>query len=227
MILMMIIVLMKIVWCSDNPSSKLCVYGSSMRDAVNSHYSNYIGIQGEYTLDSNGNEYWSMPIGGQCIYWHSLGDTFYIRKYSNNQWQISLDPVKSAYIYGCDIEANLPSDCGNNWDGAYGVKEDFYILDGECPDESNNKLYLNVTNYPDYWQGCNGKFIAVDGKPNLFNRTEIYHYDGWTVDVPHYWLYSITEQEWFCERSLFDDYSNGCYGWTKRYPFNMTFYNEN
>ena len=63
--MMIITVLMKIVLSIDNPSSKLCVYGSSMRDTTtNNYYTDYVGIQGEYTLedslDSNGNEYWNL-----------------------------------------------------------------------------------------------------------------------------------------------------------------------
>jgi len=213
--------LIKIV--SSVSSNKVCVYGSPMGN-VNE------GLQGEYTyvgLDSNGNEYWSMPEGYNCLFPQS--DILYVRKSTTfNKWEISYDLADNCYFYGCDHDTTLPSECGNNnWIGAAGPKQDFYILAGECPSYNNGKSYLTVTDYPGFWEGCNGEYIAVDGKKNLFQRIEEYDY-GWGYTVPHYWLYSITTQKWHCDRRdvpNIADYSNGCgYHWTTEEGFKMNFH---
>jgi len=215
--------LIKIV--SSVSSNKVCVYGSPMGN-VNK------GLQGEYTyggLDSNGNEYWTMKTN--CWLGDNVPDnTLYVRKSTTfHKWEISYELADDCYYYGCDHDTTLPSECGNNnWIGAAGPKQDFYILAGECPSYNNGKSYLTVTDYPGFWEGCNGEYIAVDGKKNLFQRIEEYDY-GWG-HLPHYWLYSITNQQWHCADTTdvpsIDDYSNGCYQWRIRGGFNMNFHDN-
>lgn len=188
------------------------------------------GIQGEYKYvgkDSNNNDYWTMPQGTDCWAGDFVTD-FYIR-YSTtwDRWEISYANQESCYFYECrprdGTKALLPWNCGHNdWFGGSGYKQDFYVINGECP-PSQPEQYLDVTEPDDsdyYWKSCYGNFIAVDGKKNLYKLTEIYDY-GWEGGkYQSYWLYSIYLQSWVCDVYGFSvaqwqDYATGCYNWHK------------
>jgi hypothetical protein len=211
---------------SSISSNKVCVYGSPM-GGMND------GIQGEYTYggtDSNNKEYWKMPVGDRCLAISQRSDILYVR-YSQtfHKWEISYSLNENCYYYGCGTDTTLPSDCGNNnWYGASGLKKDFYIIAGECP-PSKTETYLTVTDYSGYWQGCNGKFMAIDGKKDLYKRVDGYDYGWGSGAVAHYWLYSIYEQEWVCDRRDLEDtsmadYSNRCGPWTIQSGMTMNFH---
>lgn len=230
MISLIAIGLTKVVLSSDPPSSSstsipLCVYGAPMGTTNK-------GLQGEYTdggKDSNGNDYWVMPVGTNCL---NTGNTGYLYiRYSTvfKQWEISYDLAEHCYYYACN--RNHPSDCGHNeWCGNE-CKQDFYVLIGECPPHQYEQ-YLDVTNYPGYWQGCNGDFMVVSGKKNLYKRIINYDYgvDGGYA-MPHYWLYSIYSQKWVCkpidpDDDIYKDYANGCYSWLEGPGFQFFFHDE-
>ena len=124
-IICIVIGLIESVWSASN---KICITGAPMTTNK--------GIQGEYTYggtDSDGNDYWYMHVGSNCIM--PAKDNLYVR-YSNyfKRWEISFKLKNLCYYYECDKDTTLPSECGhNNWIGRSGIINDFYILDGECP----------------------------------------------------------------------------------------------